>query len=117
MGLEVGPSVVPPLANPFAVDGKPGAALLDDVEVRGQIDDFPGAADAVPIKNVELDLAKRSRKLVLHDLDAGAIAHRDRVLARRDRLFDGADAADVEAHGSVEFKGISARRGLGAAEH
>src|SRR5450755_2557844 len=102
MGLEVGPRVVAPLANSFAIDGKPCAALLDDVEVRGQIDDFPGATDAVAIKNVELDLTERCGKLVFDDLDTGAIADRDRIFTGRDGLFDRADAANVEAHGSVK---------------
>src|SRR3954449_4684476 len=98
MGLEVGPRIVAPLTNPFAINGKPSPALLDDVEVRGQIDDLPGTTDALPVKNVELDLAEGRGKLVLDDLDPGAIAHRDRILTRRDGLLDRTDATDVEPH-------------------
>src|ERR1700682_6531643 len=38
--LEVGAGVVPALADAFTIDGKPGAALLNDVQVRGEIVDL-----------------------------------------------------------------------------
>ena len=66
---------------------------------------------APPFKQVEFDLLEGRRDLVLDHLDAGLVA--DDLLA----VLDGADAADIEAHRSVELQGVAARRRLGAAIH
>ena len=54
---------------------------------------------------------ERRRDLVLHHLDAGAVA--DDLVA----VLDGADAADVEPDRGVEFERVAAGGGLGVAEH
>src|SRR5882724_1449854 len=117
MRLQVGARVVAALTDPFAIDGKPGSALLNDVQIRGEIDDLPRAADALAVQDVELDLTEGRCQLVLDHLHARAIAHRNRVFTGGDALFDGADAANVQTLGSVEFEGVSTSRGLGTAEH
>ena len=70
---------------------------------------LPGDAGAEV--DVELRLLERRRDLVLHDLDAHAVA--DRLDAFLQRL----DAADVEAHRRVELQRAAARGRLGVAEH
>ena len=67
--------------------------------------------DAFAEDDVELGLAEGRGDLVLDDLDLGARA--DDVVA----VLDGFDAADLDAHGGVEFEGPAAGGGLGVAEH
>src|SRR5262249_19858727 len=99
------------LADSLAAEGEPGAALLDDVVLRGEVDEVALPGEAGSVHDVELDLAERWGELVLHDLDPRAVA--DRGLT----LLDGADAADVHAHRRVELERIAARGGLRVAEH
>ena len=118
MRLEEGARVVAPLPDALAGVAEPRAALLDDAELAREIEDVARAADALPVEDVEFDLAERRRHLVLHHLHARSIAHHDRVLlVERRGLFDRADATDVEAHRRVELERVAARRRLGAAEH
>ena len=103
--------VLAALADALAVEGEPGAALLDRAALGAEVDEVALAADALAVEDVELDLAERRRHLVLHDLHARAVA--DDLLA----VLDRADAADVEAHGRVELERVAAGRRLRVAEH
>src|SRR5262245_16327902 len=97
MLLEIRLGVLPPLADALPVEREPRPALLDDAELRGEVDDVAGLRDALSVQDVELDLAEGRGELVLHDLHACAIADRDRILlVARCRLLDLADPANVE---------------------
>ena len=102
------------LTETLAAVGEPRAALVDDPVLDAQIDQvaLAGDADVVAAEHdVELGLAEGGRHLVLDHLDARAPA--DDLVA----VLDGADAADVEADGSVEAQGPAAGGRLGVAEH
>src|SRR5690606_31547872 len=76
-----------------------------------EIDELAHFRDALAIHDVEFDLLERRRKLVFDDLDARLIA--DDFVA----ILDGADAAGLETHGSLEFERIAAARGFRRAVH
>src|SRR3974390_1902765 len=73
------------LADAVALVAEPRTRLLHQVHVHRHVHEG------------EFGRAERSGGLVLHDLDLGAIA--DNLIA----LFDGADAANVDAHRGVEL--------------
>src|ERR1700694_671450 len=102
IGLEERLRVLAALAEPLAVIGEPGAGFLDDAGLDAEIENFSHLGDALAVHDVEFDLLERRRQLVLHHLDAGLVA--DHLVA----LLDGADAADVEADGGVEFQRVAA---------
>ena len=106
--LQEGLGVLAALADALAVIGIPGAGFLDHAGLDAKIDQFAGLRDALAIHDVEFDLLERRRHLVLDHLHAGLVA--DDLVAFLDR----ADAADVEAHGGIEFQRIAARRRLRA---
>src|ERR1700722_18668505 len=108
---QEGLCVLAALADALAVIGEPRARLLDDARLDAEIDDLAELGDALAVHDVELDLLKRRRELVLDHLDPGLVAG-DLVA-----VLDDADAADVEAHRGVEFERIAAGRGLRAAVH
>ena len=91
--------------------GEEGAALLNDLEFGGEIEDIADSGDAFVEHDVELGGAEGGRDLVLDDLDAGAIA--DDFVAD----LDGLDAAHIEPDGSIEFERITAGGGFRVAEH
>src|SRR3974390_282213 len=99
------------LANAVALVAEPRTRLLHQVHVHRQVDEVAFMRDAFPVYDVELGLAEGRGGLVLHDLDLGAIA--DNLIA----LFDGADAANVDAHRGVELQRAPARGGFRIAEH
>src|ERR1700730_12385822 len=90
--------VLASLADALAVEGEPGARFLDDAGLDAEIDELAELRDALAIHDVELHLLEGRGDLVLDDLDAGGVA--DHLLA----ILDRADAADIEAHGGVEFQ-------------
>src|SRR3954452_239234 len=94
-----------------ALVGVPGAGLPDEPRLDTDVDQAALAADALAVHDVELRLLERRGHLVLHDLDAGAVA--DHVLAVLQRL----DPAHVEAHRGVELQRLATGGGLGRAEH
>src|SRR6202171_708074 len=96
IGLEERLRVLAALAEPLAVIGEPGAGFLDDAGLDAEIENFSHLGDALAIHDGEFDLLDRRRPLSFHHLDAGLVA--DHLVA----LLDRADAADVEADGSVE---------------
>ena len=103
--------VLPALAELLTLVGEPGARLLDDAEIHGDVEQRALTADALAVHDVELGLLERRRGLVLHDLHPHAVA--DRLGAVLDRL----DAPDVEPDRRVELQRPAARRGLRRAEH
>ena len=105
------PRIVLALTDAVAAVAVPRARLLDDIELRAQIEDLALAGDAFAIKDVEARLLERRRNLVLDDLDFGLGA--DHFLA----LLDRSDAPDVEPHGGVELQRVAAGRRFRVAEH
>ena len=103
--------VFPPLADPHTVVGEPGAGLFDEARLNPQIDDLPELGNALAIHDVELNLAERRGDLVLHHLDLDIVA--DHLVAK----LDLARAPNVEPNRRIEFQGIAARGGFGAAIH
>src|SRR6185437_929017 len=108
---QEGPGVVLALTDPAALVRVPGAGLLDDSLGAAQVDDLALPGDAGPVHDLELRLAERRGHLVLDDLHARHVA--GHFLA----ILDGADAADVQAHGGIELQRVAASGGLGIAEH
>src|SRR5512143_1405075 len=103
--------VLAALAHALAVEGVPGAGLLDDAVIDAEVQQVALLADALAVEDVELGLAEGRRDLVLHDLDLGPAAH-DGVA-----VLQGSDAPDVEAHRGVELERAAAGRGFGVSEH
>ncbi len=103
--------VLPALAEPFVAEAEVRARLRDDLALDARVEHraLPGEARAVD--DVELGLLERRRDLVLHDLDAHAVAERLRAFLQR------LDAADVEPHRRVEAQRAAARCRLRVAEH
>src|SRR5258708_30518404 len=62
--------VLAPLAQALATVGEPGAALLDDALVDGEVEEIAGLGDPFAVHHVELRLAEGRGDLVLHDLHA-----------------------------------------------
>jgi len=85
---------------------------LEEVEVECEVKQGADVGDALVVHDVELGLGVGRGHLVFDDLHFGAVAG-DGAIAG----FDGTDAADVEAHGGVEFEGLTAWGGFGVAEH
>src|SRR5476649_1405947 len=109
--FQEGARIILTLADTFAVIAVPGTRLLDDLRIRTQIEDLAFARRAFSVQDVEMRFLEWWRDLVLDDLDLGFVT--DHFIAR----FDRAGAADIEAHGSVEFQRIAAGGGFRAAEH
>ena len=103
--------VLAALAEALPAVGEPRPALLDDLVLDGNVDEVALAGHPLAVHDVELGLAEGRRHLVLHDLDAGAVA--DHVLA----VLDGANAANVDADRRVELQRAAAGGGFGVAEH
>src|SRR5690606_8963378 len=89
----------------------PGAAFLQDIQLHAHIYYFTYFADSFSENNIELYLAERRCYFILHHFHAGAVA------ACHIAVFDLADAADIQANGSIEFQRISSSSGFGVAEH
>src|SRR5207253_6834775 len=103
--------VLAALAETLAVIGEPGAGFFHDAGLDAEIEDLAHLGDALAIHDVEFDLLEWRRQLVLHHFDAGLVAHH--LVA----LLDRADAADVEAHGGIEFQRVATGGGFGRAVH
>src|SRR5215831_3822449 len=103
--------VLTPLPDPVPLESEPGPGLLDHATLGAEIDEVTLVADTFTVEDVELHLPERRRHLVLHDLDARAVA--DDLLA----VLEGPDPPDVETHACVELERVSPGGGLGVAEH
>src|SRR5882762_5966980 len=111
MLLEPEPRVLAPLSDALLAEGKPGAALLDEIPLDGEVQKLPFPRDSFVIEDVELRLLERRGDLVLHDLDLDVAP--DDALS----VLDRADAPDVHAHRGVELERTAAGRRLGISEH
>src|SRR3954468_4115753 len=94
-----------------ALVGVPGAGLADEALLHAHVDEAALTADALAVQDVEVGDLERRGHLVLHDLDARAVADRLRAVLHR------LDAPDVESDRRVELQRLATRRGLGRAEH
>src|SRR5439155_5421568 len=66
--------VLAPLAEPLAAVREPGAGLLDDPFVDGEVEEIARARDAFAVHDVEFRFAERWRHLALDDLHARTAA-------------------------------------------
>ena len=71
----------------------PGPALLDDVQVLAQVDQFPRADDPLAIDDVYLGLAERGSELVLDYFDDRLVPNFNLVVA--DAVLDAPDTLDL----------------------
>src|SRR4029450_483985 len=103
--------VLATLPEPLLVEAEVRAGLLDGLSLEPGVEHraFPG--DARAVDDVELRLLERRGDLVLHDLDADAVAD------RFDALLERLDAPDVEADRRIELERPAAGRRLGVPEH
>src|SRR5712692_6985636 len=90
--------------------GEPGAALLHQAALAGEVEQFVWSGDAHAVEDVEFRLAEGRGELVLHHLHPRARA--DHLIAFLDR----ADAADVQAQRGIELQGVPSGGGLRRAE-
>src|SRR5439155_24212082 len=111
MLLQERGGVLPPLAEPLVAEREIGARLLDNLPVEPGLEHRALPGDPLAVDDVELRLLERRRDLVLHHLDANAVAD------RLDALLQGLDAADVEPHRGVEAQRTAARGRLRVTEH
>src|SRR5271165_6769073 len=103
--------VLTPLPDAVTLVAEPRARLLYQVHVDGQIDQVAFVGNAFAVNDVELGFAEGRGRLVLDDLDLGAIA--DNLLA----VLDRSNAPDVDADRGIELQRAAAGGGLGIAEH
>ena len=80
--------------------------------LQSDIEQCSGRGDSLVVHDVELGLRKRRRDLVLHDLYAGAIPCDNAI-----RLFDRADAPNIDPDTRVEFQRLPTRRRLRIPKH
>src|SRR4051812_19229289 len=102
------PRVLLALAQLVGLVGVPSTGLAHDALLDTEVDQAALAADALAVEDVELCGFERRTDLVLHHLDAGAVA--DRVLPVLERL----DPPDVQAHRRIELQRLAARGRLRA---
>src|SRR5581483_8379199 len=95
--------VLPALAQLLALVRVPGARLLGDPQVDGDVEQRALTTDALAVHDVELGLLEGRGHLVLHHLDPGAVPH------HLHPVLDGLDAADVEPDRRVELQRPAAR--------
>ena len=108
---EIGLGVLPALADALAPVAKPGAALLDEALIGGQVQEVPFPGDPLAEDDVEFRLLEGRRQLVFHHLHPAVGA--DGLIP----LLDGADAADVQAHARIKLQGVAPGGGFGVPEH
>src|SRR5258708_28128141 len=104
-------SVFPALAHAFTGITNPGAGLFQNAFIHAQVDQVALARDAFAIKNIEFGFAERRGHFVLHDFGAGTRA--DHSIA----FVDGLNAANIDAHRSVELQCAVRGGGFRIAEH
>ena len=79
---------------------------------KSKIEKRAGRGDSLVVHDVELSFSERRRHFVLYDLDARPIARNDAV-----RLFDGSDAANIDAHTRVKLQCLAAGRRFRITKH
>lgn len=95
----------------FAFVGEPGAGFFNQSGFDAEINQFAGFGNAFAVHDVEINNLKRGSNFVFDDFDAGLTA--DDIVF----VFNGADAANVNADGGVEFEGVTAGGGFRIAKH
>src|SRR6478735_103016 len=98
------------LAQLVAIVGEPGARLFDQAVLDTHVDDAALTGNALAVDDVELGDFEGRGHLVLDDFGLGAVA--DGIGA----LFQGLDAADVDADGGVELQRLTTGGGFRGAE-
>src|ERR1044072_4374263 len=111
MLAQEGRGVLPALSEPLVAVAEVRARLLHELLLEADLEDRALPGDPVAVDDVELRLLERRRLLVLHDLDAHAVAD------CLDALLQGLDAPDVEPDRGVELQRAAARSRLRVAEH
>ena len=105
------PGIVASLAYALPVVGIKRPALLDQLHLHGEIENFTGSGNTLAVQHVHDTASERRSHLVLLDRDLGAVA--DDLLA----FLDGFAFAHVDADGGVELQSLAARGGFGVAVH
>src|SRR4051812_44793689 len=98
MLAEEGRGIVAPLPEPLVAEGEVRTRLLHDLPLDSGVEDGALPGDPGAVDDVELRLLERRRDLVLHDLDANAVAEGLHAVLER------FDPPDVEAHRRVELQ-------------
>src|SRR5699024_2453635 len=97
--------------QPGLAHREPGARLVYELQLHGEVYYLPDLRDSLAVDDVELRLLEGGRDLVLYDLGPGAVAyHLGAVLERF-------DAAHVYAHAGEILERAAARRRLRVAVH
>ena len=112
VGLEQILRGIATLGDVVPLVAHPGTTLLDDVLLERKIQQGAGGGDPLIVHDVELSLGEGRSDLVLNHLHAGAVAGDGTV-----GLLDRADASDIATDAGVELESLTARGGLGIAEH
>ena len=97
-----------------AIVAVPRARFLDDAVFVAQINQLALPADALAVQDVKRSGAERRRHFVFHHFHFGFFADWCFVFACG---FDLRCAANVYAHGRIEFQRVAAGGGFGVAEH
>ena len=66
--FQQGADLLAALSQLFGTEGEPGTALLDDLGVKAEIQQFTGAGDALPVQDVENGAAEGRATLFLTTL-------------------------------------------------
>src|SRR5262249_14732127 len=109
--LKENAGVFTALPDTFSSVAEPSAGLFEDAFVDAEVDEVAFAGDAFAVKNVKFSFAEGCSDFVFHDFGAGA--RTDDAIA----LLDGLDAANIDAHGGVEFERTATGGGFRVAEH
>ena len=109
MFLQKGPDIVAALAQAFGTKGEPGTGFVHDAGFDAHIDEFAFAGHAGAVEDIEQGLAERRRALVFDHFDPAAAAVGFFL------VFQGLDAADIQADAGVEFERVAAGGGFRAA--
>ena len=99
------------LTELFAFVGEPGAGFFNDACFDAEVNQFAGFGNAFAIHDVKIDDFERRSNFVFDNFDAGLAA--DNVFL----IFNGTDAANVDANRGIEFQRVAAGCGFGVAEH
>src|SRR5262249_31105619 len=103
--------VLAALADALAAVREPRPRLLHHTGGGAEVDELADLRDPFAIHDVELHHPERQSELVLHHLHPGLAAD------HRVTLLNDADTANIEPNRGIELQRITARGGLGIAEH
>src|SRR5690606_14099506 len=100
------------LADKFAFERNPRAALFENLMLEAEVEQRARGGNAFVEHDVEFGFGERRSDLVLNNFDLGAVAHNFAV-GRLDLIA----AADVDAHAGEELERATTGGRLGIAEH